>query len=339
MIDDLGQADRPGPVRQRQQLWAAIARDCAGGTPARALAARQGFVLTHDQARRAGLARAEIRRAVRRGQWSAPRRNALCVLPPAAGDGRQLGTSVEIRAAAAALVRPELTVSHESAAAMHGLPLLITPARPRLTTTGNGGGERDILVHSARLPDDDRTLWFGIPITVVARTVIDIARNAGVRAGLVAADAALAEALLTADELGAAVECAVRWPGVRRARRVVELASPLSESPLESLTRLLVVESGLPTPHLQVPVRTARGRYRVDGLWPERGVVFEADGLLKYAAPSDLRAEKLRQEDLERAGYRVVRVTWQDVWTHPSRTVDRIAAALRLGGAPTLGVG
>jgi hypothetical protein len=338
MINEAPMVGRPGPVRQRQDFWAAIARECARGDPAWVLASRQGFVLTHDQARNSALTNAEIRRAVRRREWTAPRRNALCVLPPMTTDGRPLGTSAEIRAAAAALVRPELTVSHESAAAMSGLPLLASPHRPRLTIVGNGGGERDILVHSARLSDDERALWFGVPITVVARTVIDIARNAGVRAGLVAADAALAEALVSIDELGTAVERAARWPGVRRARRVLDLASPLAESPLESLTRLLVAEAGLPVPHLQVWVRTAHRRYRVDGLWPDRGVIFEADGLLKYATPADLHREKLRQEELERAGYRVVRVTWEDVWTCPTRTVDRIASALRLGGTRTLGV-
>ena len=339
MIDDLREGDRGGPVRQRQQFWAALGRECERDHPACLLASRHGFVLTHDQARSSGLTCAEIRRAVRRREWTAPRRNALCVLPPTTSDGRLLGMSAEIRAAAAALVRPELTVSHESAAAMYGLPLLASPSRPRLTTIGNGGGEPDILVHSAGLHDDERARWFGVPITVVAWTVIDIARNGGVRAGLVAADAALGEELVSADELGAALERVTRWPGVRRARRVVDLASPLAESPLESLTRLLVVEAGLPTPHLQVWIRTAYGRYRVDGLWPDRGVVFEADGLLKYATPLDLQREKLRQEELERAGCRVVRVTWDDVWSHPTRTVDRIATALRLGGTRTLGVG
>ena len=339
MIDDLREGDRGGPVRQRQQFWAALGRECERDHPACLLASRHGFVLTHDQARSSGLSGAEIRRAVRRREWTAPRRNALCVLPPTTSDGRLLGMSAEIRAAAAALVRPELTVSHESAAAMYGLPLLASPSRPRLTTIGNGGGEPDILVHSAGLHDDERARWFGVPITVVAWTVIDIARNGGVRAGLVAADAGLGEEMVRADDLGAALERVTRWPGVRRARRVVDLASPFAESPLESLTRLLVVEAGLPTPHLQVWIRTAYGRYRVDGLWPDRGVVFEADGLLKYATPLDLQREKLRQEELERAGYRVVRVTWDDVWSHPTRTVDRIATALRLGGTRTLGVG
>lgn len=337
MIDDLGLSHRLGSARQQQRTWAVIGLECESGSAAGALASRHGFVITHDQARSIGLTRAEIRRLVRRGEWTVPRRNALCVLPATDDAGRPLGTSPQIQAAAAALVRHEMTVSHESAGAMYGLPLLIHPSRPRLTTTGNGGGERDILVHSAGLSDDERAHWFGVPVTVVARTVIDIARNAGVGAGLVAADAALSEELVTADELGAAVDRAAGWPGVRRARRVVELMSPLAESPLESLTRLLIVDAGLPPPHLQVWVHAARRRYRADGLWPDRGVVLEADGLLKYASPSDLREEKLRQEDLERAGYRVVRVTWEDVTSHPARTVDRIATALRLGGSHTLG--
>src|SRR5690349_11579368 len=104
MIDDLWAEDRLGPVRQRQQFWVVIARECDHAVPAHALAARQGFVLTHDQARKAAVTRADIRRAVRRHEWTAPRRNVLCVLPPTTRDGQLLGTSAEIRAAAAALV-------------------------------------------------------------------------------------------------------------------------------------------------------------------------------------------------------------------------------------------
>ena len=143
------------------------------------------------------------------------------------------------------------------------------------------------------------------------------------------ADAALADGLVSMSDLDAALAGAVRWPGVRTARRVVELASPLAESPLESLSRLLVVDAGLPLPELQVVVHTRGGRYRVDGLWRDRRVVLEVDGMMKYATPDELRAEKIRQENLERAGYRVVRVTWDDVVNRPAATARRIALALR----------
>jgi very-short-patch-repair endonuclease len=213
---------------------------------------------------------------------------------------------------------------------MCGLPVLRWPARPVLTAlNGNGAGRWESLVHKARLSPDETTTWFGARTTRPARTVIDIARNSGLRAGLVVADAALADGLVSMSDLDAALAGAVRWPGVRTARRVVELASPLAESPLESLSRLLVVDAGLPLPELQVVVHTRGGRYRVDGLWRDRRVVLEVDGMMKYATPDELRAEKIRQENLERAGYRVVRVTWDDVVNRPAATARRIALALR----------
>jgi very-short-patch-repair endonuclease len=298
------------------------------------LARAQGLVLTRRQALSAGLDAAAVRRLVRRGSWTAPRRNVLCVLPrPGSGPQNEPhGLRAEMFATAAVLVRPASVISHESAAAIHGMPLLHVATRPVLTAIeGNGGGRRDVLVHLAALSDDEIRIWFGCPVTSVARTVVDLARNLGVSAGLVAADAALHDELVTRAELGAALARAVRWPGVTTARRVVELASPLAESPLESLSRLMIVDGGLPVPELQVRVHTERGTYRVDGLWRERRVVLEVDGMLKYRTVDDLREEKLRQEALERAGYLVVRVTWDDVVRQPVRTSARITRTLWRG--------
>lgn len=47
--------------------------------------------------------------------------------------------------------------------------------------------------------------------------------------------------------------------------------------------------------------------------WEGAGVIGEADGLGKYTEPDVLRAEKLRQEQLEARGFVVVRFTWADI--------------------------
>lgn len=76
-----------------------------------------------------------------------------------------------------------------------------------------------------------------------------------------------------------------------------------------------MADAGLPAPDLQVDIRDADGVWlaRTDFLW-EFAVVGEADGLEKYDDLSVLRAEKLRQERLERAGLVVVRWTMNDVF-------------------------
>jgi hypothetical protein len=329
---------REGRSARLRRLWRS-ALDAAAADPltrcAVAIASRQGLVLTRADALGTGLTTADIRRLVRRATWTAPRRDVLCVVPSVAADQHgPHGNRPEVKASAVALVRPGHTVSNESAAAMHGLPLLSDPARPRLTVgVGNGGGQSGALIHAAGLWPEEVDSWFGAPVTTPARTVVDVARNSGMKVGLVVADAALADNLVTRADLVAAVERATHWPGITVARRAVELASPLAESPLESLARLLIIDGGLPVPGLQKWIKTYRGWYRVDGLWADRAVVLEADGMKKYRGDDDaLPNEKVRQEAIERAGYRVVRVTWDDVMNQPQLTTFRIADALRAGG-------
>jgi hypothetical protein len=301
-----------------------------------ALACRQGFVLTRSQARSCGLTDADVRRFVRRREWAVPRRGVVGVLPPQAGGGQPdrlspRGDDPELCAAAAALVRPGSVVSHVSAAAVHALPLLDDVRRPTLTAQrAERTCARDhVRVHVAALGATDVEDWFGIAVTTVARTVVDIARSMGVADGLVAADAALHERLTTQQALRDAANGVAGWPGAAAARRVAALAEPLAESPLESLTRLCLADGGLPAPEVQPWVTVADGRrYRVDLLWRERRVVLEADGRLKYDRSAALWEEKRRQERIEQAGYRVVRVSWADVVHSPAQTVARIRAAL-----------
>ena len=122
-----------------------------------------------------------------------------------------------------------------------------------------------------------------------------------------------------------------RWPGVEMARTVLGHADGRSESPLETLGRLLITGNGLPAPELQVPIADATGVFAYADLgWPELRVVVEFDGLLKYdgSDPQALRREKLRQERIEAAGWIVVRLTWRDVVHDSTRSLARVRAAL-----------
>lgn len=120
-----------GPARAWQQAWTATAEGMVAEHPTALtyLACNQGFVFTHRQARGAGCSEAELRRNVYNDRWSVPRRGVPCLLPP--GDGATPdGSRIEIRAAAAALVRPGAAISHDSAAAASGLPLVAHAAAP-----------------------------------------------------------------------------------------------------------------------------------------------------------------------------------------------------------------
>ena len=88
----------------------------------------------------------------------------------------------------------------------------------------------------------------------------------------------------------------------------------------------------LPMPECGQMVRGASGRtYWVDKFWRAQRVIGEDDGMLKYLTGQDLIKEKLRQEDLESTGHRIVRCCWHDVNTDPGPWLARLRRALASG--------
>ena len=90
---------------------------------------------------------------------------------------------------AAALRIPAATVSHASAVALHGLPLLTTPQLPCVTLPPESPtSETALHLHRQRLPTWQLDHSSGVSITSVARSCIDLARESGLDdSGLVTA--------------------------------------------------------------------------------------------------------------------------------------------------------
>ncbi len=189
----------------------------------------------------------------------------------------------------------------------------------------------------------------GLPLTSVARTVIDLARHLGPADAIALGDSALHRRLTEYADLVAAAERCASWPGITAARTAVAQMDGRRESWLESRSVTVLAELGLPTPEPQVWIADGAGVpfARVDFLWHPPGVVGEADGAVKYAdSDANLRpliAEKLRQERLEASGFIVVRWTAGDIVRRSRQTAWRIEAALdrawaaRAAGVPLYG--
>jgi len=183
--------------------------------------------------------------------------------------------------------------------------------------------------------DQDATNYQGVLLMNVARTLVDLGRHQSTAMTIAAADFALHNHLVTAEELEEVQRFCWNWPGIGRATRALALADARSESPLESLSRLVIPNLGLPAPTPQARIGDERGRFvaRVDFGWDWLGVVGEADGLGKYddanraRGSSALAAEKLRQERLEALGLVVVRWGWSDVTQEPGRLRARVLDA------------
>jgi predicted transcriptional regulator of viral defense system len=228
--------------------------------------------------------------------------------------------------------------SHHSAAQLHGLRLLnqppggtVTLTVPPRTRAGRYRQDAGVICHAAELPDRHVTKLYGLPVTTVARTVIDIARTTTFLEGVVAADSALYERHASKSDLRRVLADCERWPGTSQARQVTEFADGLAESVLESCARVLFREHGLPPPELQVHISGADRTViaRVDFFWRHHGVIAEADGLLKYDSGDKAIAERRRDRLLQEAGFEVIHITWRELFSDPARVAGRIRQAFR----------
>jgi hypothetical protein len=278
-----------------------------------------------------GLTRHAVHLAVSKGQLLRLGAGVVAGRSTVETDDEVAAHAVHI-AAAQLRMRGIAAASHGSAALLHGIDRLGRPSgRVRLT---RGGGryrrlDADARLYVCGLPPDHLTVVRGVVATTAARTVMDLARCASVRSGVVSADSAL-RAGCTKAEFEAVLDYCRRWPGRRRALQVIALADGKAESPLESISRLLFVEWGVDEPELQVWLTDDVGMpCRVDFLWRGLRVVGEADGMAKYDVAGAGREEKRRQMALEDAGYEVVRWTWQEVWRTPERVIARLNRAFR----------
>lgn len=135
--------------------------------------------------------------------------------------------------------------------------------------------------------------------------------------------------LATIAELEAVVNFG-RWQGVERLRKALNFIREDSWSPRESFIRLLMLQSGLPEPQLNIDLFDRNGHFLacVDMAYPEYKVVVEYHGEQhesRYAEDIE-RVERLRA-----AGWIVVQVT-KRLARRPRDLVARIVKELRARG-------
>lgn len=197
----------------------------------------------------------------------------------------------------------------------------------------NPGGQqlrptRGLVVH--RRAGAPLAIVAGRPATAAAWTAIEVAR--GLRRGraLATLDAALRSGRCDRDELRRVLKRHSGRRGVVAARELLELASPLAESPMESEARLVMLDGGLPPPALQYEVVDLQGRlWRLDFAWPECHVAAEYDGVDWHSGPEAFMRDRRRSAALQELGWAIVPIVAEDVRYRPRELVDRLEAQLR----------
>ncbi|MFT4052767.1 MAG: hypothetical protein QM677_11045 [Microbacterium sp.] len=135
-------------------------------------------------------------------------------------------------------------------------------------------------------------------------------------------------ALGTIDQLRAAME-AGRRVGINRLREALPLVIERSRSRPETWLRLILRDAGLPAPEANFDV-IEHGVWlgQVDLAYPELRIAIEYEGEYHLTDPAQWAADIARMDRLVEAGWRVLRVTKEGVFTHPMHTVERVRRAI-----------
>lgn len=276
---------------------------------------------------------ARVQRSARYGDTFRIRRGVY--LPTSEWDELDAESRHRARIAAAqATARSPLVFSHESAALLSGLPIIgAWPDRPQVAALPERGRRTryEIQWHDAQLDESDIRAEDGITMTGPLRTLTDLLASRSFRSGV----ATLDHALQHLQRYGVSKQIlrdviAQRRPfrNVRKADAVVEFATGLAESVLESLSMVCFWEFGYPRPQQQREYRGLNGeQYWADFYWKEFDVIGEADGVAKYTEPEFLRGrtveqavldEKFREDELRAQCSGFVRWGWADAWAGAS---------------------
>jgi len=171
---------------------------------------------------------------------------------------------------------------------------------------------------------------YGIPVTSVVRTLLDLAQ----RLPRNELEAAVNEAdkldLIDPERLRAALDGRGRQRGVAALRALLDRHTlTLTDSELERRFLPIARRAGLPAPLTQ---RRVNG-FRVDFYWPDLGLVVETDGLRYHRTPAQQAIDRRRDQAHAAAGLTALRFTHEQVVREMEQVEATLVAVVRR--APT----
>lgn len=258
----------------------------------------------------AGVTARQIERRVARGALHALHPGVYAVGHTALSrEGRWLGAVLACGAGA--------VLSHWSAAALWDL-VQQDPSRPHVTTDRrlNPPG---IATHRGRLTPGDRNRRYGIPVTSVARTLVDLAPLLDEER----LERIVGEAQFRRRFSAAAVREALGRRPNRVLRQLLDDLNP-TQSHLEDCFLRLCRGHEIPRPRAQL----RDGRKRPDFVWPAQRLVVEADSWLAHGTPRAFQADRTQSNALQLAGWTILRFTYADVTRRPALVANQVRGVL-----------
>ena len=218
-------------------------------------------------------------------------------------------------------------LSHRSAAWLWGLgPTRASPIE--VSVPHRGRRRTSIRIHHApALCDEDGALREAIPVTSVARTLLDLAGTVPAHRLERAIERAEQLSLFDLHAVDAVLARATKHAGAGRLRRGLDLyrEPPFTRSQLERRFLNLVHEAGLPIPAANIFI----AGYELDMYWEREKFAVELDGYEHHRTRAAFERDRAREEELSLAGIETIHLTARRLDQEPGVVMRRLAALLR----------
>jgi hypothetical protein len=224
---------------------------------------------------------------------------------------------------------PNARLSHRCAADLWRLRPNSTHLE--VTTAAKRAGPPRVQVHRSRsLAPHDTTILDGIPVTSVARTLLDLSAVVPARDLEVAIDRA---ERLEIFDLTAIQDVLARARGKKGARALREAIAAYEPSMQKSVLErrfkeLLETRPDIPRPSFNALIDGESGTHEVDAYWERERLAIQVDGFEFHRTRRARERDAASDADLELAGLKVMRLTWDDVTVQGLRTLRRVRLAL-----------
>jgi hypothetical protein len=183
-----------------------------------------------------------------------------------------------------------------------------------------------VITRNQRVGPDEVTQVAGLPVTTLASTAFDLARQLPAGEAVARLDALMRATPFSIEDVLLVAKRHSGARGLRRLRAALPLVDSGAASPKETWLRLLLIDAGLPPPTTQIPVQE---NWRLVGLldmgWEQYMVAAEYDGDHHRANRRQYARDQHRVRKLEELGWIVIRVIAED---KPEDVVRRVRDAL-----------